>query len=300
VIFWSFPGSSQDLLPDIPALSGTLGAMDDMHQPPGGDRQDYCPTQELGPTARPAGSAAQPGPQPWGQQAGQPWGQPAAAEGPAGSTPRRNGPLRGRALWWSAGLALAALLAGGSVLAASTQSPAGPSGQAAVLNTMLSSASSPAADAVAGDAVTASATPSAACVRRAATLREAGRLSAARIAQWRCRHRLRRIRALGGIHGQFTFETRTGARTIAYERGVIRSISGPDVVVQAKDGTTWTFVLGSSTVIRERGDRVAASALSDGENVFAGGPVVSGAYDARLIVIRVSSGGTSPSPASGS
>jgi hypothetical protein len=266
--------------------------MDNMHQPPGGDPQDHWPTQELGPMARPADPAAQPGPQPWGQ--------PAAAEGPAGSTPRRNGPLRGRAVWWSAGLALAALLAGGSVLAASTQSPAGPSGQAAVLNTMLSSASSPAADAVAGDTVTASATPSAACLRRAATLREAGRPSAARIAQWRCRHRLRRIRTLGGIHGQFTFETRTGARTIAYERGVIRSISGPDVVVQAKDGTTWTWVLGSSTVIREKGERVAASSLSDGENVFAGGPVVSGAYDARLIVIRVSSGSTSPSPASGS
>jgi hypothetical protein len=273
--------------------------MDNMHQPPGGDPQDYWPTQELGPTARPASPAAQPGPQPWGQPAGQPWGQPAATGGPSGSPPRRNGLLRGRALWWSAGLAVAALLAGGGVLAASTQSPAGPTGQAAVLNSLLSSASSPATDAVAGDAATASATPSAACLRRAATLRAAGRSPAARVALRRCGHRLRRIRALGGIHGQFTFETKTGARTIAYERGVIRSVSGSDVVVQAKDGTTWTWVLGTSTVIREKGKRVAASALSDGENVFAGGPVVSGAYDARLIVIRASSG-SSPGPATGS
>jgi hypothetical protein len=202
-------------------------------------------------------------------------------------------------VWWSAGLALAALLAGGGVLAASTQPSAGPTGQAAVLNTMLSSANSPAADTVAGDVVTSSATPSAACLRRAATLRAAGRSSAARLALWRCGRRLRRIRALGGLHGQFTFETKTGPRTIAYERGLIRSVSGADVVVQAKDGTTWTWVIGSSTVIREKGKRVAASALSDGQKVFAGGPVVSGAYDARLIVIRVSSG-SSPTPATGS
>jgi hypothetical protein len=262
--------------------------MDNMHQPPGRDPQDFWPTQELGPTARPAGPAAQPGPEPWGQ--------PAASDLP----PRRNGRLRGRALWLSAGLALAALLAGGGVLAASTQSPAGPRGKAAVLNTMLSSANSPATDAVAGNAVAASATPSAACLRRAARLRAAGHPSAARVALWRCGHRLRRIRALGGLHGQFTFETKTGARTIAYERGVIRSVSGADVVVQAEDGTTWTWVIGSSTVIREKGKRVAASALSDGENVFAGGPVVSGAYNARLIVIRLSSGSASPSQASGS
>jgi hypothetical protein len=274
--------------------------MNNMHQPPGGDPQDFRPTQELGPTARPASPAAHPGPQPWGQPAGQPWNQPAAVGGASGSPPRRNGRIHGRALWWSAGLALAALLVGFGALAASTQSPAGPTGQAAVLNTMLSSANSPATGAVAGNAAAASATPSVACLRRAARLRAAGHPLAARVALWRCGHRLRRIRALGGIHGQFTFETRTGARTIAYERGVIQSVSGGDVVVQAKDGTTWTWVLGRSTVIREKGRRVAASALADGDNVFAGGPVVSGAYDARLIVIRVSSGSTSPSQASGS
>jgi hypothetical protein len=274
-----------------------------MNKPPADGVQDYWPTQDLGPTARPASPAAQSEPQPWGQPAGQPWGQPIGAGAPSGSPPRRNGLLRGRALWWGAGLALVALLAGGGALAAvggSSPSPAGPTGQAAVLNTMLSSANSAAADAVAGSPVTASATQATACQRRAAALRAAGHPSAARVALWRCGHRLQRIRALGGIHGQFTFETKTGARTIAYERGVIRSVSGSDVVVQAKDGTTWTWVLGSSTVIREKGKRVAASALSDGENVFAGGPVVSGAYDARLIVIRVGSGSPSPSSASGS
>ncbi len=170
---------------------------------------------------------------------------------------------------------------------------------------MLNSASSPGADGTPGNAATASATGArTTCVSRAAKLKAAGHTFGARVALWRCRHALLRVRALGGIHGQFTFETKTGTRTLAYERGAIQSVSGIDVVVRAKDGTTWTWVLGSSTVIRENGKRVTASALSDGENVFAGGPVVSGTYDARLIVIRASSGSpspsASPSPASGS
>ena len=60
----------------------------------------------------------------------------------------RGRPWRGRGLWWTAGLGLVALLAGGGALAATSStspSPAGPTGQAAVLNTMLNSATSPGA-----------------------------------------------------------------------------------------------------------------------------------------------------------
>jgi len=110
-----------------------------------------------------------------------------------------------------------------------------------------------------------------------------------------CGHRLLRLRLLGGMHGEFTFETKTGPRTIAFERGVIESVNGSDIVVQAKDGTTWTWVLESNTVIRQGGQQATASTLSDGEQVFAGGPVISGGYDARLIVVKPS-GGSSPSP----
>jgi hypothetical protein len=311
--------------------------MDNMHQPPGGDPQDW-PTQELGPPAgragpagraekagqaaqarqrsgQPSGQAGASG-QPWGQPTGQPWHQPTGVGGgPSSPRPQRRRwlrggvlhvrPLRGGALWWGAGLALVALLAGGVLAATSStsQSAAGPTGQAAVLNTLLNSAS-PGAAGAPGNAVTASAESAAPCRNGAAKLKAAGHPFAARIALWRCHHRLHLVRALGGIHGQFTFETKTGARTLAYERGVIQSVSGIDVVVQAKDGTTWTWVLGASTVIRESGERAATTALSDGENVFAGGPVVSGTYNARLIVIRASSdspsSGPTPSPASGS
>ena len=63
-------------------------------------------------------------------------------------------------------------------------------------------------------------------------------------------------------------------------------MSGSDVVIKAPDGTTWTWQIVSDTVVRKNGAKTTTSALSAGETVFAGGPVVSGAKDARLIVIR--------------
>ena len=197
---------------------------------------------------------------------------------------------------------MATQLAGGA-----SPAPLGPTGQAAALNTMLNSASSPASADEAASFGTSAARPTAYCASRAAKLKAAGFPGLAQAALRRCGHPLRRVRVLGGIHGQFTFETSGGPRTLAYERGVIQLISGRDVVVQAKDGTSWTWVLESNTVIHQSRQRVTTSALSVGEQVFAGGPVVSGDYDARLIVIRPDSSPSSPSspsparsPASGS
>jgi len=194
------------------------------------------------------------------------------------------------------------VLAGGGAIAAthlaSRASPVspGPTGQAAALNSMLNSASSPASAAAATSLGSSSPGTASPCLNRAAKLKAAGFPGLARAVLRLCGHPLRRLRLLGGIHGVFTFETKSGPRTLAYERGVIESVSGSDVEVQATDGTLWTWVLQSDTVIRQNGSRVTASALSDGEQVFAGGPVVSGAYDARLIVIRPNSAGSSPSP----
>ncbi|HEY7014059.1 MAG TPA: hypothetical protein VH480_14960 [Streptosporangiaceae bacterium] len=251
--------------------------MNNMNPPRGGDPQDFWPTQELGP------AAARPGP----------------GGGPSG--PPRS-PRRGRrGLWWGAGLALVALLAGGGAVAVaaltSSSTPSGPTGQAAVLNTMLSSASSPASagttDSIAAGTDTATNHP---CLSRAKKLRAAGHPAAARAALRRC-HPLRRVRALGGIHGEFTFQTKKGSRTIAYERGVIVSVTSSAVVVRAADNTTLTWALKSNTVVRQNGKSSSTSALSDGERVFVAGAVVSGSHDARVIVIRPASG-SSPTPGS--
>jgi hypothetical protein len=290
--------------------------MDTTHQPPADDPQDSWPTQELAPAtgqpgqgpgwSQPSGPTGPPGPG-WSQPSGPPpsgWSgppgyPPSGRPGPPGpsSPPRR----RSRAAWWGAGLALAAVLAGGGAIAAThlassgSPLPSGPTGQAAVLNTMLNSAASPASATADTASAGTAATP---CRNRAAKLKAAGFPGLAQAVVRRCGHPLRRLRLLGGIHGVFTFETKSGPQTLAYERGVIESVSGGNVEVQATDGTLWTWVVQSDTVVRQNGEKVTASALADGQQVFAGGPVVGGAYDARLIVIRPSSPSPSPSPSS--
>jgi hypothetical protein len=200
------------------------------------------------------------------------------------------------------------LLAGGGAAAAELASSTSPApgaltGQAAQLNTLLNSRSSSTSGTALSSAASSSTTAHP-CLNRAKKLRAAGYPVAARAVLRRCGHPLLRLRLLGGMHGEFTFETKTGPRTIAFERGVVESVSGSDVVVAAKDGTTWTWVLESNTVIRQNASRAAASALSDGEHVFAGGPVISGGYDAKLIVVKPASGSSSPTatptPATGS
>lgn len=247
--------------------------MDNRHEPPSGDPQDFWPTQEIPPSIK------QPGPGEAGSQ-------------PAPPVPPRRPRRHSRAVWWGAGLALIALLAGGGAAAAELTSsavPSAPTGQAAQLNSLLSSAAS----ASPASGLTAASGP---CVTKADKLKADGFPGIASAVLRRCRHPLRRLRLLGGLHGSFTFETKTGPLTLAYERGVIESVSGSDVVVQAKDGTTWTWVLPGNTVIRQNGQKTSPSALSSGERVFAGGPVVSGGYDARLIVIAPNSASNTPSP----
>jgi hypothetical protein len=283
--------------------------MDKNELPPGGDPQDYMRTQEIGPVGAQPWQSGQPGGQAWGQQAGQ--APPLQGKVLSGSNSPKPPRRRNRALLWGAGLALVALLAGGGAYAAtalsSSASPAGPTGQAAQLNDILKSASSPtSAAAVSSFAKTTASTAAAShpCLARAAKLKAAGHPVAAAGALLRCRSALYRLRRLGGLHGSFTFKTKSGTATLAYQRGAIQSVNGNDVVVQSSDGTTWTWVLQSSTVIREGGKKTATSALADGEHVFAGGPVVSGAYDAKLIVIQKAQSSStpspSPSPASGS
>ena len=156
----------------------------------------------------------------------------------------------------------------------------GPTGQAAVLNDALTTASAP--------ATTASGSTAASTTTQTRHVRDA----------------LARLRRLGGIDGQFTFETKTGPKTLAFERGTIQSVSGEDVVVRAKDGTTWNWTLVGDSVVRQDGSKTTSSALSAGQLVFVGGPVVRGTHDARLIVVRdpqkSTSSGTTPSTSTSS
>ena len=137
---------------------------------------------------------------------------------------------------------------------------AGPTGQAAVLNDALTAASTTSTST--GSSTTGTAAP--------------GRLGRAII----------RLRLLGGMYGQYTFETKKGPRTLAFERGTILSIVGSDVTVRATDGNTQTWVLTSASIVREDGTRTTASSLADGQLVLAAGPISGTTRDARLVVIR--------------
>jgi hypothetical protein len=190
-------------------------------------------------------------------------GFPASAPGPSR-------PARSKKWYrWGVGAAVFGLLAGGGITWAAVSgggAPAssGSSARAAALNTALTDAAGNQADSPA-----------------------------------RVRWALGRLRHFGGVDGTATFHNKTGFHTLSFERGIIQSVSGSDVVIKAADGTTWTWHVVSDTVVRKDGAKTTASALSAGETVFAGGPVVSGARDARLIIVRPSgpagSGSANPS-----
>jgi hypothetical protein len=191
-----------------------------------------------------------------------------------------------------------------------------PQSQGAALSSVLNAAGTPgtltlsSAPAATGNAKAVAAARIRACRRAVAALRAARRtgrpalIKAARkavIAHCRGllrRHRLFRFALLRGVVGQFTFRTRQGTlRTLAFERGVVTSVSGSAIVVRTVTGITETWHLVGNTVVREHGQKTSASALTSGEPVWVGGPVISGARDARLIVIRPPSAPKTATPA---
>jgi hypothetical protein len=62
--------------------------------------------------------------------------------------------------------------------------------------------------------------------------------------------------------------------------------NGTSIVVQAADGSSWTWQLVSTTVVRDGTGKISESSLAVGEQVWVGGPVISGVKDARLIFVR--------------
>jgi len=201
------------------------------------------------------------------------YGTPAGGYGSPPADPSSTRSRKKRLFRWGAGVTLAGFLAGGGIAlaavsggswdgtAAASSASSASNLQAAELNSALSTAAG------------SSSTPPA-----------------------RVRWALGRLRRLGGVDGEFTFHNKTGFHTLAFERGTIQSVSGSDVVIKAADGTTWTWQIVSDTVVRKNGAKTTTSALSAGETVFAGGPVVSGAKDIRLIVVRAASSSGSSGP----
>ncbi len=242
-----------------------------MNLPPEGGAPDSWQTQEFAPIG-----AGHP----------HPAGQPAFAQQQQAPASGRG---RGRLRRWGVGITAAAVLVfGGGAAAVAMSGGSGSSAAAAAnLNATLSAASGTASG-------TAGVHAGGAC-KRVAAARKAGTHPTGKGLR-ACHRGLRELRLIRGIHGQVTFESKKGPRTLAFERGVIRSVSGSTVVVTAKDGTTWTWDLVSNTVVRHAGAKVSSGSLTGGEHVFVAGPVTGGANDARLIVVggRGAASGSSP------
>jgi hypothetical protein len=201
------------------------------------------------------------------------YGTPAEGESYPARPPDPSGPAR-RRRWtrWGVAAAVVGFLAGGGITLAATSgggnaaASAASNSQAAALNSALGVAAS----------------------------------NSATVPVARVRWALARLRRLGGVEGTVTYHNKTGFHTLSFERGTIQSVSASDVVIKSPDGTTWSWQIVSDTVVRKNGSKTTTNALSAGETAFAGGPVVSGARDARLIVIRSaapSSGPTGSAPA---
>jgi hypothetical protein len=167
---------------------------------------------------------------------------------------------------WSAGIAVAALLAGG--------------GAAAMV------ASGYGDDASSGSQASLIGRPGMRLDSLDSAMLHAAQRGPAHCRNAACRRRLARFRLrMRGIHGEVTFQSARGPRTLAFERGTVGSVTPAAVTVTAADGTTWTWHLAGDTTLRRAGRRVSAASLARGEHVFAGGPLVGGHDDARLIVI---------------
>jgi hypothetical protein len=101
-----------------------------------------------------------------------------------------------------------------------------------------------------------------------------------------CTHPLLRLALVGGEHGTVTFNSKSGPVTAVFERGTVESDTGSVIIVMAKDGTTWTWDLVTSTVVRQDGK---AATVATGDQVFVVGAQVSGVNNARLIRITSTS-----------
>jgi hypothetical protein len=204
------------------------------------------------------------------------YGTPAGGYGSPPADPSSTRSRKKRLFRWGAGVTLAGFLVGGGIALAAVSGGFGggtPAASSASYASGASSAQAAELNSALSTAAGSSSTPPA-----------------------RVRWALGRLRLLGGVDGEFTFHNKTGFHTLAFERGIVQSVSGSDLVIKAADGTTWTWQIVSDTVVRKNGAKTTTSALSVGETVFAGGPVVSGAKDIRLIVVRAASSSGSSGP----
>jgi hypothetical protein len=161
-------------------------------------------------------------------------------------------------------------------------------GSGAAIGIALTGGASASTGGSASAGLEAAGTPAAAaakCAKVAAKLRETNHAALAMRLHAFCTNPLVRLALVGGEYGQVTFQGKTSPRTATFERGTVESASSSAITVKAPDGTTWTWDLLSSTIIRAAGQGKAQAQPAIGDRVLVVGLLSSGVRDARLIRI---------------
>jgi hypothetical protein len=106
----------------------------------------------------------------------------------------------------------------------------------------------------------------------------------------RCLHS--HLRLVTGMYGEIAYHTTSGTETLAFERGVVQSTTGGQLTIQAQNGTTWTWDVGGSPIIRKSGKAATVAILQTGMKVFVGGLDDGSSKDAKLILIQAGKSGS--------
>jgi hypothetical protein len=194
--------------------------------------------------------------------------------------PRKNGWMQNKKLRWGAGIAAAVLLGAGGTLAgleltsSGTTAPQSNAASAVALNSALGYSTGCSLSSVTSD-------PGSAAIKAdRANLRRCLRA---------------RLRIIPGMYGEVAFHTTNGTETLAFERGEIMSTGGGQLTVQADNGTTWTWQVASSPIIRESGKATTINSLQKGIKVFVGGLDDGTNKDAKLILLHAGKSGSGKS-----
>jgi hypothetical protein len=93
------------------------------------------------------------------------------------------------------------------------------------------------------------------------------------------------------LHGEFTLQTKDGAKTFDTEIGVVTGVSSTSasptsVTVKASDGFTQTWTLDATTRVRADKKKGTLADLKTGETLRLVGPVTAGTATALLALVR--------------
>jgi hypothetical protein len=88
------------------------------------------------------------------------------------------------------------------------------------------------------------------------------------------------------LHGEFTLQTKAGAKTFDTEIGVITAVSPTSVTVKSSDGFTQTWTLDATTRVRADQKKGTVADLKTGETLRLVGPTTAGTATALLALVR--------------